>query len=131
MILSRTSSLPPEWALNALSEVFGQPVGHVRVVEHSLYARLHLGARATTRRARILLAGSAESFWRDPELVLHEYFHVMRQWQSGRLTVLRYLLESLRNGYWRNCYEIEARDFAARNVMNFRRLIREATPENR
>jgi hypothetical protein len=121
----------PRWALNALSEVFGESTAHVRVIEYSRYARLHWGARATTRRARILLAGSAEEFWRDPELVLHEYFHVLRQWQPRRLTVLRYLLESLRNGYWRNRYEIEAREFAARNVMNFRRLIREATSEIR
>ena len=121
----------PAWALAALSEVFGEPAAHVRVVEHSRYARLHWGARATTRRARILLSGSAEDFWRDPELVLHEYFHVLRQWQPRRLTVLRYLIESLRNGYWRNRYEIEAREFAARNVMNYRRLTRAATSETR
>lgn len=130
MILSRKSAHAPEWALTALSEVFAEPVGHVRIIEHSLYARLHLGARATTRRARILLAGSAEDFWGDPELVLHEYFHVLRQWQPRRLTVLRYLLESLRNGYWLNRYEIEAREFAARNVKNYRRLIRGVTSEN-
>jgi hypothetical protein len=118
----------PAWALAALSEVFGEPAAHVRVIEHSWYARLHWGARATTRRARILLAGSAEDFWRDPELVLHEYFHVLRQWQPRRLTVLRYLLESLRNGYWRNCFEIEAREFAARNVTNYRRAIRAGMP---
>ena len=121
----------PAWALTALSEVFGEPAMHVRVIEHSWYARLHWGARATTRRSRILLAGSAEAFWRDPELVLHEYFHVLRQWQPRRLTVLRYLLESVRNGYWRNCYEIEAREFAARNVMNYRRLVRAARRESR
>jgi len=117
----------PAWALTAITEVFGEPAAHVRVVELSWYARLHWGARATTRRSRILLVGSAEEFWRDPELVLHEYFHVLRQWQPRRLTVLRYLLEFLRNGYWRNCYEIEAREFAARNVMNYRRLVRAAT----
>ena len=127
MILIRKSSHAPQWALRALSEVFDEPVGHVRVIEHSLYARLHVGARATTRRARIFLTGSADEFWRDPELVLHEYFHVLRQWQPRRLTVLRYLLESLRNGYWRNRYEIEAREFAERNVMDYRRLIGEAT----
>jgi hypothetical protein len=96
-----------------LRQIFGAPVEHVQVIEHSLYARLHFGARATTRRGRILLRGSAQAFWNDPELVLHEYFHVLRQWQPRRLTIWKYLKESLRNGYWHNCYEIEARAFAA------------------
>jgi hypothetical protein len=96
-----------------LRDIFGEPVEHVRVIEHSFYARLHFGARATTRRGRILLRGSAQEFWQDPELVLHEYFHVIRQWQPRRLTIWKYLKESARRGYWHNCYEIEARAFAA------------------
>lgn len=103
---------PPALLLAALHEIFGEPVDHVRVVEWSTYAWLHLGARATTRRNRILLRESAEDFWRDAELVLHEYFHVIRQWQPRRLTIWRYLLEWWRCGYWLNCYEIEAREFA-------------------
>ncbi|WP_161965968.1 eCIS core domain-containing protein [Steroidobacter cummioxidans] len=106
------SSIPAPVA-NALRQIFGQPVDHIRVIENSLYARIHLGARATTRRGRILLSGSANDFWNDPELILHEYFHVLRQWQNRRLTIWRYLKESARNGYWHNCYEIEARAFAA------------------
>lgn len=105
----------PPIVADGLREIFGEPVEHVKVIEHSIYARMHLGARATTRRNRILLRGSAEEFWQDPELVLHEYFHVLRQWQPRRLTIWRYLGECLRNGYWRNCYEIEARAFAARH----------------
>lgn len=104
----------------ALENIFGEPVTHVRVIEHSLYARLHLGARATTRRGRIYLAGSAASFWRDPDLLLHEYFHVLRQWQVGRLTIVRYLVECARHGYWLNKYEIEARAFAAAHVSRLR-----------
>ena len=104
---------PPEPFLSALHAIFGEPVDHVRVIEHSLYARLHVGARATTRRNRILLRDSAVAFWSDPDLVLHEYFHVIRQWQTGRLTIWRYLVEALRRGYWLNRFEIEARQFAA------------------
>lgn len=104
---------PPEPLRAALQEIFGEPVDHVRVIEYSWYARLHLGARATTRRNRILLRDSAAAFWRDPDLVLHEYFHVIRQWQPRRLTIWRYVVESLRRGYWRNRFEIEARQFAA------------------
>lgn len=111
----------------ALEAIFGEPVTHIRVIEHSRYAQLHLGARATTRRNRIYLSGSAESFWRDPELLLHEYYHVLRQWQPGRLTVMRYLVESVRHGYWRNRYEIEARAFAAGHVARLRHLLKVRT----
>lgn len=111
-MLGRHCSAPTILVAN-LRDIFGEPVEHVRVIEHSFYARLHFGARATTRRGRILLRGSAKEFWQDPELVLHEYFHVIRQWQPRRLTIWRYLKESARRGYWHNCYEIEARAFAA------------------
>ena len=109
----------------ALHSIFGDRVTHVRVIEHSLFARLHLGARATTRRGCIYLTGSAASFCADPELLLHEYFHVLRQWQVGRLTVSRYVLECARRGYWSNRYEIEAREFAAAHVAGLRRLLGE------
>jgi hypothetical protein len=114
---------PPPHVETALRQIFGEPVDHVRVVERSTYARLHLGARATTRRGLILLRDSAESFWCDPDLVLHEYFHVLKQWQPRRLTVWRYLVESLWRGYWNNRYEIEARAFAARHRDALRMLL--------
>jgi hypothetical protein len=125
--ISGIRTVAPIAAISALQQIFGEPVTHVRVIEHSRYARLHLGARATTRRSRILLSGSAEDFWRNPELVLHEYFHVLRQWQPRRLTIIRYLVECLRHGYWLNAYEIEARDFAAQHAAHYCRLVREAT----
>jgi hypothetical protein len=125
--ISGIRTVAPIAATSALQQIFGEPVTHVRVIEHSRYARLHLGARATTRRSRILLSGSAEDFWRNPELVLHEYFHVLRQWQPRRLTIIRYLVECLRHGYWLNTYEIEARDFAAQHAAHYSRLVREAT----
>lgn len=98
----------------ALEAVLGEPVSHVRIVEHSLYARLHPRAIATTRRRRIYLRGSAQEFFENPWLMLHEYCHVLRQWEPGRLTVGRYCLECLRHGYWNNRFEIEARAFADR-----------------
>ena len=119
-MLGRVATPPPPIA-RALESIFGESIAHVRVIERSHYARLHLGARATTRRAKILLAGDARDFWSDPELLLHEYFHVLRQWQPRKLTILRYLLESLMRGYWHNRYEIEAREFAARHCNALRR----------
>lgn len=103
----------PERVRAALEELFGVPVGHVRVIEHSWFARLHGRALATTRRGRIYLRGAAADFWSNPPLMLHEYCHVVRQWQSGRLTTARYLMECLRRGYWNNHFEVEARACAA------------------
>jgi hypothetical protein len=114
---------PPEALRLALQEIFGEPIDHVRVIEHSCYARLHFGSRATTRRNRILLRDSAAAFWCDADLVLHEYFHVLRQWQPRRLTIWRYLVESLRRGYWLNRFEIEARQFAALHSPRLQRLL--------
>lgn len=96
----------------ALESVLGERVEYVRVVEHSLFARLHSCDHATTRRRRIYLRGSAADFFRNPALMLHEYCHVVKQWEPRRLTAWQYLLESLRRGYWNNRFEIEARDFA-------------------
>jgi len=82
----------------ALVAVFGEAVRGVRVIEHSLFARMH-GAVATTRRRRIYLSGSAADFFAHPALMLHEYCHVLLQWEAGRLTNARYFVEWLRRGY--------------------------------
>jgi len=103
----------PEPLRTALTAVFGDDVGDVEIVERSWYARLHVGARATTRRNRILLRGTAAEFFADPALLLHEYFHVLRQWNRGRLSIAAYLAESARRGYWQNRYERQARRFVA------------------
>jgi hypothetical protein len=116
---------PPPHVERALIHLFGQPIGHIRVQEHSLYARIHIGARATTRRNRILLRHSAENFWSDPELLLHEYFHVLRQWQPRQLTLFKYIREWLRRGYWENRFEVEAREFARMHLDRFCALLKQ------
>jgi hypothetical protein len=103
--------------------VLGAAVDRVQVIEHSLIARLHLRAVATTRRRRIYLLGSAQAFFEDPILMLHEYCHVVMQWEPGFLTTPRYILEWLRRGYWDNRFEIEAREFATDNAYRFRALL--------
>lgn len=95
-----------------LRELFGDAADAVEVIEHSWFARAHVRAIATTRRRRIYLRGAAAPFFADPLFVLYEYFHVLEQWEPGRLTVWKYLLEFLRSGYWDNYFEIEAREFA-------------------
>jgi hypothetical protein len=97
----------------ALEQIFEEPVIEVRVIEYSRYARVHRGMAATTRPDRILLAASGAEFIANPGMVLHEYFHVLRQWRTGYLTRWRYLFESARCGYWENCFEREAREFSS------------------
>jgi hypothetical protein len=109
----------------ALERVFEAPVDGIIVIENSLYARAHLGMNATTRPNRILLANSGSGFAANPELLLHEYFHVIRQWRPGHLTRWRYLTESARRGYWANRYEKEAREFAAAARGRFEQYLQE------
>ena len=118
----------PEYIRLALEKFLGDGVGRVVVVEHSLYARMHYCINATTRRRRIYLVGSAQKFFADPALMLHEYCHVLRQWEPGHLTLPRYLLEWFRKGYWDNRFEIEAREFAADNLYRFRALFTRGAP---
>lgn len=115
---------PPPHIRAALETILGESVAHVRIIEHSFFVRLHPRAIATTRRRRIYLRGSAEDFFDDPILMLHEYCHVMKQWEPRVLTSLRYVLEWMRRGYWDNRFEIEAREFAEDNLYRFRALLR-------
>jgi hypothetical protein len=110
----------PDALRRALEAVLGEPVSQVRIVEHSLYARLHPRAIAATRRRRIYLRGAAREFFENPWLMLHEYCHVLKQWEPGQLTVARYCLECLRHGYWNNRFEVEARAFADRHLYALR-----------
>jgi hypothetical protein len=55
--------------------------------------------------------------------MLHEYFHVLRQWNRGRMTLWRYLVESWHRGYWQNRYERQARRFARMRLAAFRRAV--------
>ena len=114
---------PPKDVEAALGSLFGQPVGHIQVVQYSLYVRFHRRAIATTRPDRIYLRGSGKEFFADGPLLLHEYFHVIRQWGTGELTIARYLLECFRRGYWDNRYEIEAREFTSSEIFRYRALL--------
>jgi uncharacterized protein DUF4157 len=113
----------PESVRIALAKFFGDGIARVEVIENSFFARLHWNALATTRRRRIYLRGNAKDFFNDPALVIHEYFHVMKQWEPRLLTRRRYVLEWLRHGYWSNRFEVEARQFTADNLDRFRLLL--------
>ena len=117
-------SIPvPDVVGASLELLFGERIDQVRVIEHSLFVRLHGRAIATTRRRRIYLRGSAADFFQNPSLMLHEYCHVLKQWEPRTLTVTRYLLECVRRGYWNNRFEIEAREFADMHRHRFHQLL--------
>jgi hypothetical protein len=117
--------LLPHVVAGALERVFEESVSHVAVIERSRYAKLHRGMAATTRPNRILLTISGAEFASNPELLLHEYYHVLCQWRTGYLTRWRYMVESIRCGYRQNRYELEAREFAAANLDQYRGFLRE------
>jgi len=120
---ARRQAVAPRPLRACLVQLFGEKADDVRVIEHSWFAWAHAGARATTRRRCVYLRGSAKEFFADHELLLHEYFHVLKQWETRELSVWRYLVESFRRGYWDNRFEIEAREFAADNLFRFRALL--------
>jgi hypothetical protein len=117
--------LLPHVVAAALERLFEESVSQVAVIECSRYAKLHRGMAATTRPNRILLTISGAEFASNPELLLHEYYHVLCQWRTGYLTRWRYMVESIRCGYRQNRYELEAREFAAANLDQYRGFLRE------
>lgn len=51
----------------------------------------------------------------DPELLLHELRHV-QQYSERKTFALHYIWESVRRGYHANCFEADARAYAARRL---------------
>jgi hypothetical protein len=114
---------PPKDVQLALESLFGESVGKIKVIQYSIFVRFHWRAIATTRPNRIYLRGSGKEFFSDGPLVLHEYFHVIRQWGTGELTAVRYLVECFRRGYWDNRFEIEAREYTGTEIFRYRALL--------
>jgi hypothetical protein len=121
-LIGRAVNLPATVSAS-LEALFGTPVDHVRIIENSLFARLHGRAVATTRRRRIYLRGSAAEFFDNPWLMLHEFCHVVKQWEPRTLTIFSYLAECVRRGYWNNRFEVEAREFADAHANRLRKLM--------
>jgi hypothetical protein len=114
----------PETVSTSLEVLLERPVHHVQVFEHSLFVRLHGRAIATTRRGRIYLRGSGAEFFDNPWLMLHEYWHVIKQWEPRTLTIRSYIAECIRQGYWNNRFEVEARAFADAQAHRLRTMLR-------
>ena len=112
----------------ALSQLFGRSVDSVTVFENSPFARQHGFGGATTRVDKIYLDFSGDNFLRTPFVMIEEYYHVLRQWNTGRVTELTYVLESMRQTslgnhyYHNNAFEVEAKTFANENLARFQSL---------
>ncbi len=105
--------MPAALRAAAAATIWRRPSTRCASIEYSWINALHGWPRAVTRRNRIYLRWDTAQFYADTDLVLHEYFHVLKQWKTGRMTLLRYLRMCLRYGYWSNPYEVHARRFAA------------------
>jgi hypothetical protein len=114
---------PPKDVQQALESLFCESVGHIKVIQYSIYVRFHWRAIATTRPNYIYLRGSGKEFFADGPLLLHEYYHVIRQWATGDLTIPRYLMECFRRGYWDNRFEVDAREFTSSEIYRYRALL--------
>jgi hypothetical protein len=55
--------------------------------------------------------------------MLHEYWHVIRQWEPRTLTIRSYVVECMRRGYWNNRFEVEARAFADAHAHRLRIML--------
>jgi len=121
--------VPPQLQC-CLEQIFGESVGGISVFANSLMSKLH-NNYYTTRRNTIYLPGNCSRFFNDEWLVLHEYYHVVDQWNTSRLTVRLYLLEAAiqkmmgKDPHKDNRYEKEADAFANNHDQLLRRCLQQ------
>jgi len=96
---------------------------NLRIKENSFFARIARRVLKSSNIAMVLgktihLSGvSQEEFLRNRSWVAHELCHVRQFQEHGYIRFLwRYLLESYRNGYYNNKFEVEAREAGLRNT---------------
>ena len=87
-----------------------------RIRENSIFARMAAwklrskGAAIVFGRTIHLHNISRQQFFGNTRLMKHELCHVRQYQQHGFLPFLwKYLVESIRNGYTKNKFEVEAR----------------------
>jgi hypothetical protein len=104
----------PEKQRNCLELLFKQSIGGVKLEIKPPSKKWS----ATTRKNKITVYGSCQAFVDDPETVLEEYYHVLEQWNKGRLSRLKYGLAYLFHGY-NNKYEKEAKTWVQKNIESY------------
>jgi RHS repeat-associated protein len=109
-----------------LEKVFNEPVGGV---QYEVKVKKDYGWTATTRKNKIIVFVPCDQFFEDPETVLEEYYHVLRQWNTGRMGRISYGWEWLKkkigpgDPYRDNKYEKEAKDFAKEHREEFKKCL--------
>ena len=105
--------------LECLKEVFGDGVDSVSITRDPDFVFDHLGPGvqgAVTRPGKIYISMPCDDFWGGPpEFVLHEYYHVVRQWADG-MTILSYIFSFVAK-------EREAEEFARENGRSLRKCL--------
>jgi RHS repeat-associated protein len=108
-----------------LERIFGESIDAVKVYDHSLKPWPYY---ITTRKNAIYIRGSCNVFWYSYNTVLEEYHHVLRQFNTGRLTRRKYAIAWLQEGYL-NKWEREAKNFANNNDERLRKCVEELQQE--
>lgn len=98
-----------------LKELFGPDVDQVEILERQ--KKKEPKYIITTRKNKIILRWpTCEDFKKMDAVVLEEYFHVIKQWNTGKMTKLKYGIEHMKNGYDNNKFEVEAWEFVSQNI---------------
>jgi RHS repeat-associated protein len=107
---------------HCLEKIFGKPINDIDV-HNKLFVNNDF---ITTRRNDIRLPPDlpCNDFFDDPFLVLHEYYHVLNQWNTGELSVLKYSIEFLKHGSSNgNKYEDAANQFARDHLEELKKCL--------
>jgi len=113
-----------DYILGCLEETFGE-LPPIAVHPNSSVPEAWLGYHSTRHR-RIDLVGSCNDFYSQPDLVLHEYYHVIRQWErSPFLFLLQYAKEGVLAGGMHDAIPSEqaAENFARLNRARFEKCL--------
>jgi RHS repeat-associated protein len=95
-----------------LEKIFNQPIDGV---QFQMKPKPDSTWAATTRRNKIILYIPCDTFFSSNGLVIEEYFHVLRQWNTGSMNMLSYGLHDLR-GHDKNKFEKQADEFAKKHL---------------
>ena len=73
---------------------------------------------ATTRKNKIIIYGDCDDFFDRPDTVLEEYYHVLEQWNKGKVSRLNNGFAYLLHGY-NNKYEREAKRWVDQHLQEY------------
>ena len=107
-----------------LESTFGEPIDSIEVIVDIPMVTRHRGEGAkgsVTRQNAIYTSLGCDGFWPQHFHVLHEYFHVIRQWGRG-MTKASYLVS------WRQ-KEREADAFAEDHLMEYIKCLSTCSPQ--